>query len=63
MEDGVYKSSNALYFVKDEKVIMKLMGSWYKTTTNFMVGAKKIDDLHGDMLAAFDSTYEKLKNW
>jgi hypothetical protein len=63
MEDGVYKSENALYFVKDEKVIMKLMGSFYKTTTNFMVGAKRIDDLKPEMKEAFDSTFEKLKNW
>ncbi len=41
MKDGIYKSDNAIYFVLDNKILMRLMGEMYKTTKSFMQGGWK----------------------
>ncbi len=38
MENGIYKSDNAVYFVYNGKILMKIMSNFYKTTANFMQG-------------------------
>lgn len=63
MKDGIYTSENAVYFVKDGKVIMRLMGDYYKTTENFMVGASYEKELSEGMKESFKETYNQLKSW
>jgi len=63
MEDGVYKSKLAVYFVKDNKVIMRMDGGFYKTTENFMIGATREHDLTPGMDSIFGKTYSQLKSW
>ena len=41
MKDGIYKSADAIYFVLNEKVLMKILGSVYKTTKHFNFAAWK----------------------
>lgn len=62
LKDGIYKSDNATYFVKGNKIIMRLMGSYYKTTDNFLIGVRweKPFDISQEN---FDKEYEKLKSW
>jgi len=62
LKDGVYKSDNATYFVKGGKIVMRLMGSYYKTNDNFMVGARYVEPLNITQ-EEFNKEYEKLKNW
>lgn len=62
LKDGVYKSENATYFIKGDKIVMRLMGSYYKTTDNFLGGAKWVQpfDITQEQ---FNEEYEKLKFW
>ncbi len=62
MKNGIYKSDNAIYFVLDNKVLMRTMGEMYKTTKNFMQGDWK-EDLKPGMIEQFDEVYNKCKNW
>lgn len=62
MKDGIYKSDDAIYFVKNGKIIMKLMGTLYKTTENFMQGTYK-QPLPEQMSNEFEKVYESLKSW
>ena len=48
MKDGIYKSKSgidghtvSIYFVHNEKILMKVLGSMYKTTKHFMFGDYK----------------------
>ena len=62
MRDGIYKSDNAIYFVLDNKILMKLMGEMYKTTKSFMQGDWK-EDLQSGMIEQFDEVYNEVKQW
>ena len=62
MKDGIYKSDNAIYFVLDNKVLMRLMGEMYKTTKGFMQGDWK-EDLQPGMVEQFDEVYNEVKQW
>ena len=62
MENGVYRSDNALYYVLDKKILMKIMGEWYKTTENFMQG-DYIDDLPSGIKDEFSRVYGEVKQW
>lgn len=62
LKDGVYKSDVAVYFVKDERIIMKNKGGWHKTTKNFMFGDWKHDLTEG-MINEFDNVYDKIPKW
>ena len=62
MKDGIYKSDNAVYFVLDNKILMRLMGEMYTTTKGFMQGDWK-EDLRPEMVEKFDEVYNKCKNW
>lgn len=61
--NGVYKSESATYFVKDGKIMMKLGGNYYQTTTNFMLGAVFTRDLTPGQIEDFDNAYNKCKRW
>jgi len=65
LQDGIYKNSAATFFIKDGKVMMRLLNKrgLYKTTTSFMIGAEKYRDLDPSMINSFDETYEKVKSW
>ena len=62
MKDGIYKSDNATYYVLNEKILMRLMGEWYKTTENFMQG-DYVEELSSGMRGAFSKAYSQVKNW
>ena len=63
MENGIYENSTAKFFVKDKKVLAKIMGGYYKTTSNFMGSAKKVAELTPGMLANFETAFNKAKQW
>ena len=62
MKNGIYKSDNAVYFIYNEKILMLLKGSIYKTNKNFMQGTFE-KELTQDMMKDFDETYEKVQSW
>jgi len=63
MENGIYENARARFFVKDKKVLAKIAGGYYKTTSNFMVSAKKVAELTPGMLANFETAFNKAKQW
>ena len=62
MKNGIYKSDNATYYVLNEKILMRLMGEWYKTTENFMQG-DYVKELSPEIESQFDGVYNQVKNW
>ena len=65
MKDGIYytkANGGTTYFVLDEKILMKLMGSVYKTTKHFNFGDWQ-EDLNPEMIEQFDEVYNKVKQW
>jgi hypothetical protein len=62
MKDGIYKSNDATYFVLNGKVLMRIMGSMYKTTKHFMFG-DWVQDLKPEMEKDFNDVYNESKNW
>lgn len=62
LKNGIYKSENAIYFVLNDKIMMRINGGMYKTNANFMQG-KWIDDLKPAMVGEFDEVYGQLKSW
>ena len=62
MKDGIYRSDNALYYVLDKKILMKLMGEWFKTNENFMQG-DYVKELSPEIESQFDGVYNQVKNW
>ena len=62
MKDGIYKSNDAVYFVLNEKVLMKILGSMYKNTKHFKFGDWQAD-LQPGMIEQFDEVYNKVKQW
>ena len=62
MKDGIYKSNDAIYFVLNEKILMKILGSMYKTTKHFMFG-DWVQDLNPEMEKDFNDVYNESKNW
>ena len=65
MKDGIYytpANGGTTYFVLNEKVLMKLMGSIYKTTKHFVFGEWK-QELQPGMIEQFDEVYNKVKQW
>ena len=61
-EDGVYRSDNAVYFIKENRIIMQLMGSLYKTNSGFMQGSF-VEPLPDGIKEQFDDVYSKVKSW
>jgi len=62
LQDGIYKSSNATYFIKGGKILMKLNGGFYKTTSSFMQGTF-YEPLPQKLVDAFDKAYEAAPKW
>ena len=62
MENGIYKSPDAIYYVKDGKIMMQLRGQLFKTNENFMFGTK-VKEMTEQQLSQFDDAYEKVKQW
>jgi len=62
MKDGIYKSNDATYFVLNGKVLMRIMGSMYKTTKHFMFG-DWLQELQPGMIEDFDEVYNEAKKW
>ena len=62
MKDGIYKSNNAIYFVLNEKILMKILGSMYKTNKHFNFGDWK-QELQPEMIKEFDIVYNEAKQW
>jgi hypothetical protein len=64
-KDGVYENNHAIFFVKGDKVIMKLKGQsgYYKTNSNFMIGVKFSKELTEGMNNSFEKAYNAAENW
>ena len=62
MKDGIYISADVKYFVKDGKILARIMGSYYKVTENFMSGTWQ-ENLSDGMNNSFDNAYESAPNW
>ena len=62
MKDGIYRGDNTTYFVLNGKVLMRIMGSMYKTTKHFMFG-DWVQDLKPEMEKDFNDVYNESKNW
>ena len=66
LKDGVYKaqsgSDKIMYFVHDELIVMQWKYGTFKTTTNFMLGAKWIEPLPMST-GEFMKGYNQLKSW
>ena len=62
MKNGIYKSNDAVYFVLNGKVLMRIMGSMYKTTKHFMFG-DWLQELQPGMIEDFDEVYNEAKKW
>ena len=69
MKDGIYKSKSgidghtvSICFVHNEKVLMKILGSIYKTTKHFNFGEWQ-EDLKPGMIEQFDEVYNEAKQW
>ena len=62
MKDGIYKSNDAIYFVLNEKILMKILGNVYKTTKHFNFG-EYVEPLKPGMIEQFDEVYNECKNW
>ena len=62
-DDGMYVNDNVIYFVKDQKVLMLVKDTFYKTTTSYMFQPKKIEGLYKSMIVWFDDIYESSKWW
>jgi hypothetical protein len=62
-KDGVYRGDYGIvYFVHDGKVIMRHLGSYYKTSTNFLFG-KWDKELNEGMISTFNDAYESAPKW
>ena len=61
-KDGIYKSKDAIYFIKDDKILAKIAGSFYKTSSNFMQG-EYLEPLKPGMIDKFDKAYEAAPKW
>ena len=62
MKDGIYKSNDAVYFVLNEKILMKILGSMYKTTKHFNFGEWQ-EPLKAGMIEQFDEVYNEVNQW
>ena len=68
LKDGVYKaqsgSDKIMYFVHDELVVMQWKYGTFKTTTNFMLGAKWEEPLPEELTHdKFMEGYNQVESW
>ena len=62
MKDGIYKSNDAIYFVLNEKDLMKILGSMYMLRYIIIFGEYQ-EPLKPQMIESFDEVYNKVKQW
>ena len=65
MKDGIYYSranGGTTWFVLNEKILMKIMGTVYKTSKHFVFGEWK-QELQPEMIKEFDIVYNEVKQW
>jgi hypothetical protein len=61
--DGIYKGDYGIsYFVLNEKILMKHLGTMYRTTKHFIFGEWAYP-LTDDMKMEFDNIYNKVDKW
>ena len=62
-KDRIYRGDYGIsYFVLNEKILMKHLGTMYKTTKHFIYGEGAYP-LTRDMELEFDNIYNKVKQW
>ena len=62
-KDGIYRGDYGIvYFVHDGRVIMRHLGSYYKTSTHFLFG-KWDKELNERAINAFNDVYEGARKW
>jgi hypothetical protein len=62
-KDGIYRGDYGIvYFVHDGRVIMRHLGSYYKTSTHFLFG-KWDKELNERAINAFNDVYESAPKW
>lgn len=62
--NGVYKNSQAIYFMYNDRIIIQLKtGGMFKTEDKFMGGAKRVGSLSDNIMSEFDSMYNNLKEY
>ena len=66
LKDGVYRAQSGndkiMYFVHDELIVMQWKYGTFKTTTNFMLGAKWIEPLPMST-GEFMKGYNQVEQW
>ena len=62
-ENGIYESSQAKFFICNGKIMMKILGRYYKTTPAFLQDAKKIAPLTEGMETNFERAFERADKW
>jgi len=66
LKDGVYKAQSGndkiMYFVHDELIVMQWKYGTFKTTANFMLGAKWIEPLPMST-GEFMKGYNQVEQW
>tara|TARA_R100000152_G_C6682252_1_gene115846 strand:+ start:557 stop:769 length:213 start_codon:yes stop_codon:yes gene_type:complete len=66
LKDGVYKAQSGndkiMYFVHDELIVMQWKYGTFKTTSNFMLGAKWIEPLPMTT-GEFMKGYNQVEQW
>ena len=63
MKDGIYKASSGIsYFILNEKILIKVLGTMYKTNKMFLFADWKYPLTDG-MKEQFDEVYNKVKQW
>ena len=63
MKDGIYKASNGIsYFILNEKILIKVLGTMYKTNKMFLFADWKYPLTDG-MKEQFTEAYNKVEQW
>ena len=62
-KNGIYEGDyGIIYFVHDDKVLLKHLGTVYRSTKHFVFGNWR-EDLQPKMVEQFDEVYNKAKQW
>tara|TARA_R110000782_G_scaffold236188_4_gene322343 strand:- start:101 stop:298 length:198 start_codon:yes stop_codon:yes gene_type:complete len=62
IENGVYKSELATYYIKNNKILMLMKGKFYKTSESFMQGVYR-EELTDEQMNQFDEAYNQVQQW
>lgn len=62
-DDGVYCNTAATFYIKDQRIIMKLWGQYYNMNRHFIFDVQKISDLTDADIALFDIPIDELNKW